>query len=119
MHIKSASEVNLVVMTVWAAAREMLGPITLEKFTAVVTNPAPAELASFFPEYIFANRNYFSAEAKARAADVCDYATGLGFYALGVDQRGEKISAILRGGSDANAPAPLPQFVPPATIPTN
>ena len=81
------------------------------KITPVLATPVMPERVSQFAEVIYANQDDCSASAPSLAADLCDFATGLGFYGLGEDQRGTKISAILRGTEVSEPPLPKSQHV--------
>lgn len=81
------------------------------KLNTVLATPVMPQRVSQFPELVYANAGDFSADAKALAADLCDFATSYGFYGLGEELRGTKISAVLRGGEVENAPAPKSEHV--------
>ena len=87
----------------------------------IATSPdvCPPEKVAMFFEWAYGNRAALSADQRAAAADVGNYAWTNGFYGLGVANRGQLIEQELRGllPAGATAPDPLPQFVPTAAAP--
>ena len=110
MAIEDFQSANLATMKVWATDREKLAEDKREQFDKVVTSPIAPEAASHFVEFVFANKTKFSKASKEMAAEVADFVTGHRFYGFGENQRGNKISKILRGETVQDVPVVLPQF---------
>jgi hypothetical protein len=77
----------------------------------VLSTPVMPQRVSQFPELVYANADAFSPAARSLAADLCDFASSLGFFGLGDDLRGTRISAVLRGAELDEAPAPKPEYL--------
>lgn len=78
---------------------------------------SPVDAIVHSAELIYARRSQFGEEAKAIAAGLFRFASMYGFHRLGDDGRGEQAAAILDGGDDSEAPAPLTRFALPLAPP--
>ena len=117
MPIQSHQEVNQVLMLCFTEHGSALSEDARNKFVEVATSPVAPEIAAQIPELIYARMDDFPTEFKIVAADVCDFATSLGFYGLGQNARGQKISALLRGRTVSSPPEPKSQFVVASAAP--
>lgn len=88
-----------------------------DKLIAINASPIAPEAITQFVEFAYANPEELSEDMKLVAADVCDYAAGQSWYGLGVDQRGSKIAASLRGEVVEDAPAPQANMIVNAPVP--
>lgn len=92
---------------------------TMEKLTGILAGSVPPEKISQFFEFGYARRDALPAEVLPAFADVGQFAWTMGFYGLGVDNRGALMEALLRGQAlpeGASAPVPNAAFSPAVAL---
>jgi hypothetical protein len=95
MQILSFMDANLQVTKVYSEIRDAV-PEHGAKIDEIVSLISPAEKASRFFEFVYANGENLSETVRATAADVGDFALLNGFFDLAQDGRGNKMSIALR-----------------------
>lgn len=83
------------------------------KILEIASKMVMPEASSQFAEFVYARADEFTDEQRELAADIAAWAGNEGFWGLGVDMRGSKIAAVLRGQEVADPPSPSAEFTPP------
>lgn len=111
MIVNDYATANLLAIDVYANERARLDADLLADLVGIVISPLfTTQETVYFAEFVYANSSKFLKTSRQKAADVADFATRYQFYGLGIDQRGFKIAASLRGETVEDAPEPLAQF---------
>lgn len=119
MQIEDFSAANMAMMQFYFGVQDTLPDRIKEPLQKAVSATVPAESVAHFTEIVFANREEFTAEQQAAAADVAEFAAFYRFYGLGDDMRGGKIAAMLRGEEvPGDEPAINSQFHFPEPVET-
>lgn len=112
MQVTSFAEADGRILESYASAAAAFAALDMaEPFRKVVTSPIHPEKVSQFLEICYARRDDLPADVKEAAADVGAFAASMGFWELGVDGRGMKMVAVLRGEEVNDPPAPSERFV--------
>lgn len=110
MQITSIETANIAIMTAYAGEVSNLEPELAQSLTGLLATPIAAKRISQFVEVVYARQDEVSEVTKLAAADVCDFASIVGMFGLGQNERGLKISQILRGQTVADAPVPVAAY---------
>ena len=119
MAVASYIDANLLMIQRYPTLRAALPADDQPKLDAIVAGTVPPESASLYFEFVYARRDVVGDEDKAAAADIGHFAWTLGFWGLGVDDRGRLMEMVLRGAplpDGAAEPAPLAQYAPPIPL---
>lgn len=87
----------------------------VEQLTGILAGAVPPERVSHFFEFGYAHRSELPAELLPAIADVGNFAWTMGFYGLGLENRGALMEWLLRGQSlpeGVTAPEPMAAFAP-------
>lgn len=113
MFVDSFPAADAVILNTHAEAIEAFDALGLaDRYMEVVTAGAPQKVSHYL-ELAYANSTDLPPGVIAAAADIGVYAASMGYYGLGVDGRGAKMVAVLRGETVEDAPAVDGRFLPP------
>lgn len=119
MAIESITAANSAMTTIYLTsmtADPELDPETRSQWLEIFSVPVAPQAISEFGEFIYARSDEFSSDTKAAAAEVMDFATMMGWWELGKDLRGFKISKLFRGQTITGAtPVPYERFKAPVS----
>lgn len=112
MQVTSFADADQLILTTYAAAAAAFTTLDkLELYQSVVTATTHPEKVSQFLELCYAQREHLPQNVLDAAADVGAFATTMGFYGLGQDERGIKMVSALRGEEVQDLPEPVERFV--------
>lgn len=116
MSIENFQEANKAILEVYVSGIPNWTEFQVAKFKDIISGVVAPEQVSHFTEFAYAQRDSLSAPARMTAADVATFAGKNSFFGLGVDSRGFRIAAVLRGETVDPLPVPSDAWIEPEPV---